>query len=110
VEQQSVQKELVEAAVVKQAQVSDKKAQEARLIRVHADKLDQLINLVGELVIAGASASLLAQKAKDEAMFEATSTISRLVDEIRDGALRITDGADRRDLQPLPPRRARCFA
>ncbi len=87
--QQSVQKELVDAAVVKQAQVSDKKAQEARLIRVHADKLDQLINLVGELVIAGASASLLAQKAKDEAMFEATSTISRLVDEIRDGALRL---------------------
>jgi two-component system, chemotaxis family, sensor kinase CheA len=57
-----VQKELVEAAVAKQAQVSDKKAQEARLIRVQADKLDQLINLVGELVIAGASAALLAQK------------------------------------------------
>ena len=89
VEQHAVQKELVEAAVVKQAQVSDKKAQDAKLIRVHADKLDQLINLVGELVIAGASAALLAQKAKDEGMFEATSTISRLVDEIRDGALRL---------------------
>jgi two-component system, chemotaxis family, sensor kinase CheA len=89
VEQHVVQKELIEAAVVKQAQVSDKKAQEAKLIRVHADKLDQLINLVGELVIAGASAALLAQKAKDESMFEATSTISRLVDEIRDGALRL---------------------
>ena len=89
VEQHVVQKELIEAAVVKQAQVSDKKAQDAKLIRVHADKLDQLINLVGELVIAGASAALLAQKAKDEGMFEATSTISRLVDEIRDGALRL---------------------
>ena len=89
IDQQVVQKELVDAAVVKQAQVSDKKAQDAKLIRVHADKLDQLINLVGELVIAGASASLLAQKSKDEGMFEATSTISRLVDEIRDGALRL---------------------
>jgi two-component system, chemotaxis family, sensor kinase CheA len=89
VEQHAVQKELVEAAVVKQAQVSDKKAQDAKLIRVHADKLDQLINLVGELVIAGASAALLAQKSKDEGMFEATSTITRLVDEIRDGALRL---------------------
>jgi len=89
VEQHAVQKELVEAAVVKQGQVSDKKAQDAKLIRVHADKLDQLINLVGELVIAGASAALLAQKSKDEGMFEATSTISRLVDEIRDGALRL---------------------
>jgi two-component system chemotaxis sensor kinase CheA len=85
--QHTVQKELVEAAVVKQAQVSDKKAQEAKLIRVHADKLDELINLVGELVIAGASASMLAENDKNEAMFEATSTISRLVNEIRDGAL-----------------------
>jgi two-component system, chemotaxis family, sensor kinase CheA len=89
VDQNIVQKELIDAAVVKQAQVSDKKAQDAKLIRVHADKLDQLINLVGELVIAGASAALLAQKSKDESMFEATSTISRLVDEIRDGALRL---------------------
>jgi two-component system chemotaxis sensor kinase CheA len=73
VEQQSVQKELVEAAVVKQAQVSDKKAQEAKLIRVHADKLDHLINLVGELVIAGASGvAAWRRSSKDEAnLFEA---------------------------------------
>jgi two-component system chemotaxis sensor kinase CheA len=89
VDKHVVQKEIVEAAVAKQAQVSDKKAQEAKLIRVQADKLDQLINLVGELVIAGASAALLAQKANDAAMFEATSAITRLVDEIRDGALRL---------------------
>ena len=89
VNKQVVQKEIVEAAVAKQTQVSEKKAQEAKLIRVQADKLDSLINLVGELVIAGASAALLAQKAKDAAMFEATSAITRLVDEIRDGALRL---------------------
>jgi two-component system chemotaxis sensor kinase CheA len=86
---QVVQKEIVDAAVAKQAQVSEKKAQEAKLIRVQADKLDQLINLVGELVIAGASAALLAQKSRDVGMYEATSTITRLVDEIRDGALRL---------------------
>jgi len=86
---QVVQRELVDAAVVKQNQVTDKKAQEARLIRVQADKLDQLINLVGELVIAGASASLLAQKSRDMVLYEATSSISRLVDQIRDGALRL---------------------
>jgi len=87
--QQVVQNELVEAAVAKQVQVSEKKTQESRLIRVQADKLDQLINLVGELVIAGASAAMLAQKAKDAAMFEATSVVSRLVEEIRDGALQL---------------------
>lgn len=89
VDQQVVQKELVDAAMVKQAQVSDKKAQESKLIRVQADKLDQLINLVGELVIAGASAAMLAQRSKDAAMFEANSVVSRLVEEIRDGALQL---------------------
>ena len=89
VDKHVVQKEIVDAAVAKQAQVSEKKNHEAKLIRVQADKLDRLINLVGELVIAGASAALLAQKAKDAAMFEATSAITRLVDEIRDGALRL---------------------
>ena len=89
VERHVVQKELVEAAVVKQAQVSDKKAQDSKLIRVQADKLDQLINLVGELVIAGASAAMLAQKARDAVLFEATSVVSRLVEEIRDGALQL---------------------
>ena len=87
--QQVVQVELVEAAVSKQAQIVEKKAQEAQLIRVHADKLDHLINLVGELVIAGSAVSMLAQRSHDSVMSEATSTISRLVEEVRDGALRL---------------------
>jgi two-component system chemotaxis sensor kinase CheA len=89
VNKQMVQKEIVDAAVAKQAQVVEKKGQDAKLIRVQADKLDQLINLVGELVIASASAAVLAQKSKDAAMFEATSAITRLVDEIRDSALQL---------------------
>ncbi|MEW5770070.1 MAG: chemotaxis protein CheA [Pseudomonadota bacterium] len=89
VERQVVQKELVEAAVAKQAQVSEKKALEAKLVRVHADKLDKLINLVGELVIAGAGAQMLALRCGDGTLQEATSLISRLVEEIRDGALKL---------------------
>ncbi len=84
-----VHKEIVDAAVVKQAQVSDKKAKEARLVRVQADKLDQLIDLVGELVIAGASANLLAQKSKQTDLAEATSVLTRLVENIRDSALQL---------------------
>ena len=84
-----VSPEVVEAAVVKQAQVSDKKAREARLVRVQADKLDQLIDLVGELVIAGASANLLAQKSRQSGLVEATSVLSRLVENIRDAALQL---------------------
>ncbi|MDD5176234.1 MAG: chemotaxis protein CheA [Sterolibacterium sp.] len=89
VERQMVQPELVEAAVAKQKLVSEKKADEARLIRVHADKLDLLIDLVGELVIAGASANLLAQKSGQTVLVEATSVLSRLVESIRDSALQL---------------------
>ncbi|MDP2962617.1 MAG: chemotaxis protein CheA [Sulfurimicrobium sp.] len=80
---------VVEAALEKQKSVKDAKAQESRLIRVDSEKLDNLINLVGELVIAGASASLLSHRSADVQLQEATSNISRLVEEIRDGALQL---------------------
>lgn len=89
VDNKAVQPQIVEAAVVKQAQVSEKKAKEAQLVRVQADKLDQLIDLVGELVIAGASANLLAQKSRNGDLVEATSILSRLVENIRDSALQL---------------------
>jgi len=89
VERRAVQPELVEAAVVKQKQVNEKKAAEARLIRIQADKLDRLIDLVGELVIAGASVNLLASRAGQADLTEATSIVSRLVENIRDSALQL---------------------
>jgi two-component system chemotaxis sensor kinase CheA len=89
VEKKMVQPEIVEAAAAKQKQVAEKKTAESRLIRVQADKLDQLIDLVGELVIAGASANLLAQKSKQGNLVEATSVLSRLVENIRDSALQL---------------------
>lgn len=89
VEQQVVHREVVEAAAQKQAAVSEKKAVESRMVRVQADKLDQLIDLVGELVIAGASANLLAQKSGRAELTESTSVLSRLVENIRDAALQL---------------------
>ena len=89
VENKVVHKEIVEAAIAKQAQVGEKKALDAQLVRVHADKLDQLIDLVGELVIAGASANLLALKSGQSELLEATSILSRLVEDIRDSALQL---------------------
>ncbi len=89
VEQKVVQKALVDAAVGKQTQVSEKKAKESRMIRVQADKLDQLIDLVGELVIAGASTNLLANRSGQSDLVEATSILSRLVEDIRDSALQL---------------------
>ena len=89
VDQKSVQKEVVEAAASRQSAISEKKAVEARLIRVQADKLDQLIDLVGEMVIAGAGAHLLAQRSGQSELMESTSVLLRLVEEIRDSALQL---------------------
>jgi two-component system chemotaxis sensor kinase CheA len=89
VDKKMVQSEIVEAAAAKQKLVADKKTAEARLIRVQADKLDQLIDLVGELVIAGASTSLMAQKSGQTTLVEATSILTRLVENIRDSALQL---------------------
>ncbi|WP_404298926.1 chemotaxis protein CheA [Alicycliphilus denitrificans] len=89
VERKVVQPEIVEAAAARQKQVQDKRSADARLIRVQADKLDQLIDLVGELVIAGASASLLARRSGQGPLMEATSVLSRLVENIRDSALQL---------------------
>jgi two-component system, chemotaxis family, sensor kinase CheA len=89
VDHKVVRKEVVEAAVSKQNQISEKKAVEARLIRVQADKLDQLIDLVGELVIAGASTNLLATRSRQSDLIESTSILTRLVEDIRDSALQL---------------------
>lgn len=84
-----VHKAVVDVALEKQRQIRDHKAQETKFVRVSAEKLDELINLVGELVIAGAGASLLAQRSGDQALHESTSIMSGLVEEIRDGALKL---------------------
>ncbi len=89
VEQRVVQREVVDAALEKQKKVRESKTQEQRFIRVQADKLDKLINLVGELVIAGDGASLHAQRLKDEGLLETSSIIHRLVADIRDSALQL---------------------
>jgi two-component system chemotaxis sensor kinase CheA len=89
VERQIVQPELVDAALTKQKEARARQSQEARFIRVHADKLDSLINLVGELVIAGAGVGLMAQRNKDAALIESVSGMARLVEDIRDGAMRL---------------------
>jgi two-component system chemotaxis sensor kinase CheA len=89
IEHKVVHKEIIEAAIAKQTQIGEKKAKEAQLVRVQADKLDQLIDLVGELVIAGASANLLALKSRQSELVEATSILSRLVENIRDSALQL---------------------
>jgi two-component system chemotaxis sensor kinase CheA len=89
VEQGSVRPEVVEAALTKQKQVKEVGAAESKSIRVDADKLDQLINLVGELIIAGANVKLVAHRSQVIELEESTSKLSTLVEEVRDSALQL---------------------
>ena len=64
-------------------------AEDQRFIRVHADKLDAVINLLGELVIASAGGLLLARQSRQRALTEASQQVSGLVEEIRNGTLQL---------------------
>lgn len=80
---------VLEAAVQKQGQVRESLAREQNSLRVDADKLDTLINLVGELVTAGAGTALQADNLGSSSMVESVSTLNALLEEVRDAALRL---------------------
>lgn len=56
-------------------------------LRVDSEKLDTLINLIGELVTTGAGVALLAQSSPE--MSESVSNLNGLVEEIRDATLKL---------------------
>jgi two-component system chemotaxis sensor kinase CheA len=62
-------------------------ADEHRFVKVRADKLDHLIDLIGELVIAGSGAQMVANHEGSPAFLEATQRVADLVQATRDGAL-----------------------
>lgn len=80
---------VVEAALTRQKQMVEQKAQENRSVRVDSDKLDRLIDLVGELIIAGARTSVIGLRLHNAELLEATSTVSNLVEQVRDAALEL---------------------
>jgi two-component system chemotaxis sensor kinase CheA len=85
--QAGVAPEVVAAALGKQQKIRDNAPSEERYIRVQADRLDAVINLLGELVIAGAGATLLARESHDVALTEANLYMNGLIEEIRNGTL-----------------------
>jgi len=87
VEQQVVQPAVVDKALEKQQEVKQKAATEASFIRVDSNKLGQLIDLVGELVISGAAMDLMVGKHGLADVEEVAETMNSLVNGIRDTAL-----------------------
>jgi len=86
VEQSAVKPQVVDAALKKQNATREKQAQ-ARFFRVEAEKLDHLINYVGELVIYAAAARTQALEHGALRLIETTLQMGRLIEEIRNGAL-----------------------
>jgi len=93
VQSEVVQPALVEAALARQRQIGDKQREarhEARTVRVDADRLDQLVDLIGELTIAAAGSSLLSRSAGHSSeLSESTARVAALVQEVRDSALQL---------------------
>lgn len=88
--QAGVAPEIVAAALKKQAKRDSAPVpDDHRFIRVQADRLDDVINLLGELVIAGAGAALVARQTRHGELIEANQHMGRLIEEIRNGTLQL---------------------
>jgi len=91
VEEVAVHPLVVETAVKKQQQEKSKseakRPTEHRFIKVEVEKLDALVNQVGELVIAGAAASLAAHDRSISATIEAMANVQKLIEGVRDASL-----------------------
>ncbi len=62
---------------------------ESRTIRVDAERLGQLITLVGELIIASARTQMIGSRFKDADLQDSTSALAGLVEQVRDSALQL---------------------
>ena len=80
---------VVEAALNKQRQVREKRQADNAFLRVSARKMDELINQVGELVIAAAGARLKADHETDAGLTQSLEEIHQHVERIREAALQL---------------------
>lgn len=83
VEQGFAPKAIVDAALTRQRRTTETRSHDTQTIRIDAARLDTLIDLVGELVIAQSSTGI----AGSDRAAEARAEVMRLVDEVRHSAL-----------------------
>ena len=67
----------------------ENKPADGHSIRIDADKLDHLIDLVGELITASASTELAARRAQNTELRESAATLNGLIQQVRDSALQL---------------------
>jgi len=89
VEEKMIQKYIVEAALTKQENVKKREESNQKLIRIDAEKLDHLINLIGELVITGSNVKQISESEDKIGITKAVTDMSKLIEEIRDSTMGI---------------------
>lgn len=89
IEQGAIQHVVVEAAAEQQKRVEDKRSVESKTVKVPAERLDALIDRVGELVIAGVGTHLQIAHVNRPELKESADVLLSLVEDIRDMALRL---------------------
>jgi two-component system chemotaxis sensor kinase CheA len=86
IEQGIAPKAIVDAALTRQRRTTETRSHDTQTIRIDAARLDKLIDLVGELVIAQSSTGVPRTTGTDRSA-EARAEVMRLVDEVRHSAL-----------------------
>ncbi len=90
VDSKSVSQEKIKSALLEQDAINKKKADlKSESVRVPSDKLDRLINLVGELVITQAQLSEISSMLSRTELANPVEEIERLTAELRDSVLNI---------------------
>lgn len=89
VEQGAVPEMVVAAAAERQKRSDDKRPGESKTVKVPAERLDALIDRVGELVIAGVGTHLQISRIDQPQILESAEILLSLVEDIRDMALRL---------------------
>ncbi len=87
-ESNMVPRQIIEAALQKQESIR-KNSEKVHTIRVDANKLDILINLIGELVITSSNVSQLSEKTRSNELIESVSEMTRLIENIRDSTMNV---------------------
>ncbi|WP_432736337.1 chemotaxis protein CheA [Maridesulfovibrio sp. FT414] len=89
VSKEKIDSALAEQAAAREFHSSKKKADVSSSIRVSAEKLDYLVDLVGELVIVQAQISQVVGEKGDSVLTALSEELERLSDELRDSTLGI---------------------
>ena len=89
VDRNVISRPVVDKALKKQEKSRENTTKENQSIRVDANRLGQLINLVGELVISNAAVRLMVDKYDMQDAQEVVAGVENLVEEIRDQALQL---------------------